>query len=81
MFRPGLTGTTKHDVPVEEDGQPIFGREMAMESIRFWKIYWLVAVWHNVIGGVGLLFLGDWLYLREGLTPPAPGVNYIRGCC
>lgn len=49
-----------------------------MGSERFWKIHWQLAVWHNVIGGVGLLFLGDWLYLREGLHPPEPGVNYIR---
>ena len=49
-----------------------------MGSERFWKILWLVAVWHNLIGGVGMLFLGDWLYLTEGLHPPEPGVNYIR---
>ena len=49
-----------------------------MGTERFWKIHWAVAVWHNVIGGVGLLFLGDWVYQREGLQPPVPGVNYVR---
>ena len=49
-----------------------------MGTERFWKIHWQVAVWHNLIGGVGMLFLGDWLYLREGLQPPEPGVHYIR---
>ena len=49
-----------------------------MGTERFWKIHWAVAVWHNVIGGVGLLFLGDWVYAREGLHPPVPGVNYVR---
>jgi len=51
---------------------------MGMGTERFWKIHWAVAVWHNVIGGVGLLFLGDWVYQREGLQPPVPGVNYVR---
>ena len=49
-----------------------------MGTERFWKIHWVVAVWHNVIGGLGVLFLGDWLYQREGLEPPVPGVNYLR---
>jgi hypothetical protein len=45
---------------------------------RFWRIVWLAAVWHNVIGGLGLIFLGDWIYAREGLPFPVPGVNYVR---
>jgi hypothetical protein len=49
-----------------------------MGTERFWKILWAIAVWHNVIGGVGLLFLGDWVYTVEGLHPPVPGVNYLR---
>ena len=49
-----------------------------MGTERFWKIHWIIAVWHNVIGGVGVLVLGDWLYQREGLEPPSPGVNYLR---
>jgi len=49
-----------------------------MGTERFWKVMWLVAVWHNVIGGVSLIFLGNWLYVREGLHPPVPGVNYVR---
>jgi hypothetical protein len=49
-----------------------------MGTERFWKIHWAVAVWHNIIGGVGLMFLGGWVYAREGLVPPAPGVNYVR---
>ena len=59
-----------------------------MGTERFWKIHWAVAVWHNIIGGVGLSigliatlaapFLGDWVYTREGLHPPVPGVNYVR---
>jgi hypothetical protein len=49
-----------------------------MGSERFWKMVWAIAVWHNLIGGVGLIFFGDYLYLREGLEPPSPGVNYVR---
>lgn len=49
-----------------------------MGTERFWKIHWLVAVWHNVIGGLGVLFAGDWLYAREGLPAPEPGVNSVR---
>jgi hypothetical protein len=49
-----------------------------MGTERFWRIHWIIAVWHNIIGGVGLLFLGDWAYQREGLQPPVPGVNYVR---
>jgi hypothetical protein len=49
-----------------------------MGTERFWRIHWLIAVWHNIIGGVGLIFLGDWVYAREGLQPPTPGVNYVR---
>jgi len=49
-----------------------------MDTERFWKIHWAVAVWHNIAGGVGLLFLGDWVYQREGLPAPVPGVNYVR---
>ena len=49
-----------------------------MGTERFWKIHWILAIWHNLIGGVGLLFVGDWLYQREGLAPPSPGVNYLR---
>lgn len=49
-----------------------------MGTERFWRIHWIIAVWHNVIGAVGMLFLGDWVYLREGLQPPTPGVNYVR---
>jgi hypothetical protein len=49
-----------------------------MAGERFWRIHWAIAVWHNIIGGVGLIFLGDWIYTREGLEPPVPGVNYVR---
>jgi len=49
-----------------------------MGTERFWKIHWLVAVWHNIIGGLGLVFLGNWLYTQEGLPPPEPGVHYVR---
>jgi hypothetical protein len=49
-----------------------------LNSERFWKWMWLVAVWHNIIGGVGLIFLGDWVYAREGIAPPVPPVNYVR---
>jgi hypothetical protein len=49
-----------------------------MLTERFWKIHWQIAVWHNIIGGVGMMFLGDWVYQREGLQPPTPGVNYVR---
>jgi|SRR5579863_4445679 hypothetical protein len=49
-----------------------------MGSERFWKIVWAVAVWHNVIAFVGLLFFGNDVYIREGLEPPVPGVNYVR---
>lgn len=49
-----------------------------MGTERFWRIHWLVAVWHNVIGGLGLVFVGDWLYRWEGLPPPQPGVHYVR---
>jgi hypothetical protein len=49
-----------------------------MGSERFWKIMWAVAVWHNIIAGVGLIFFGDFVYIREGIQPPVPGVNYVR---
>jgi hypothetical protein len=49
-----------------------------MGTERFWKILWLVAVWHNIIGGGGMIFLGGWVYASEGLAFPVPGVNYVR---
>src|SRR5262249_5530619 len=49
-----------------------------MGTERFWRIHWIIAVWHNIIGGLGLVFLGHWLYEREGLHPPVPGVYYER---
>jgi hypothetical protein len=49
-----------------------------MGTERFWKVVWALAVWHNIIGGVGLIFFGNYLYIREGLEPPVPQVNYVR---
>lgn len=49
-----------------------------MGTERFWRAMWMVAVWHNIIGGLGVAFLGDWIYAREGLPAPSPGVNYLR---
>lgn len=49
-----------------------------MGSERFWRWMWLIAVWHNIIGGMGVIVLGDWLYAREGLPTPVPGVYYFR---
>jgi hypothetical protein len=49
-----------------------------MGTERFWRIHWLVAVWHNIIGGAGLVFFGNYLYEYEGLAPPQPGVHYVR---
>lgn len=49
-----------------------------MGTERFWKITWAVAVWHNVIAFVGLLFFGNYVYVREGIEPPVPPVNYVR---
>ena len=36
----------------------------------------LVAAWHNFIGGALFTFLGNWVYSREGLFPPDPGIHY-----
>ena len=49
-----------------------------MGTERFWKIVWAVAVWHNIIGGGGLIFFGNYLYARVGLEPPVPQVHYVR---
>src|SRR5262245_39219648 len=50
-----------------------------MGTERFWKITWAVAVWHNIIGGVGLIFFGFYLYRMAGYDRlPSPGVNYVR---
>ncbi|HLG17605.1 MAG TPA: hypothetical protein VJH03_24390 [Blastocatellia bacterium] len=50
-----------------------------MGTERFWKGMWAVAVWHNIIGGVGLIFFGWYLYRMAGYDGlPSPGVNYVR---
>jgi hypothetical protein len=49
-----------------------------LASERFWKWVWLAAVAQNTVAGIGLFFLGDWLYAREGLAPPVPAVNSYR---
>ena len=49
-----------------------------MGSERFWRIVFLAAAAHNILGGLAVLFLGDWAYARAGLPPPASDVNYVR---
>lgn len=45
-------------------------------SDKFYKIMFLVAAWHNFIGGALFALLGDWIYRYEGLSPPRPGIHY-----
>jgi hypothetical protein len=46
-----------------------------LASERFWRGVWLAAMWHNLLGGIAVLFLTDWAYAREGLPAPEPAIN------
>ncbi|MEF8796311.1 MAG: hypothetical protein V5A22_04625 [Salinivenus sp.] len=45
-------------------------------SDRAYKIMFLVAAWHNFIGGTFFALFGNWVYRYGGINPPSPGIHY-----
>ncbi len=45
-------------------------------SDNFWRRVWEVGAWHNFIGLAALIIGHDWVWTRDGLAVPVPGVLY-----